>query len=112
MNSEKHLILIKGEDKTEQIDYCQYVNGKWIVTYHKNSTEYSYKYHNVEWYKEPKTINHETSVVYELGQPLSGIVKILDFGNYIKIVFRKGNEKVYKRSNIIIEEACLSNRNA
>jgi superfamily I DNA and/or RNA helicase len=112
LNIEKHLILIKSEDKTEQIDYCQYVNGKWIVRYHNNGTEYSYNYHNVEWHRESKIINHETYAVYELDQPLSGIVKILDFGDYIRILFKNGYKKVYRRSSIIIEETCLGNRNA
>ncbi|MDD2215334.1 MAG: AAA domain-containing protein [Eubacteriales bacterium] len=112
MNIEKHLILVKGEDKTEQIYYCQYVNRKWIVRYHNNSAAYSYNYHNVEWHREPQIINHETSAVYELDQPLSGIVKILDFGDYIRILFMSGYKKVYRRSSIIIEETCLANRNA
>lgn len=112
LNIEKHLILVKSEDKTERIDYCQYVNDRWIVLYHNNSTEYSYKYHNVEWYRDPKTINHEASIVYQFDQPLSGIIKILDFGDYIRILFKNGYKKVYKRSSIIIEETCLTSRNA
>ena len=80
MNVENHLILVKDEDKTEQIDWFKYNNGKWQVKYHNNSKVYSYNYANVVWYKDPKIINHETCVVYENNQPLSGIVKILDFG--------------------------------
>ncbi len=110
MNVEKHLILVKDQDKTEQIEYCQYINGKWIVRYHNNGTEYSYNYHNIEWHKNPKIINHETSIIYEFDQPLSGVVKIVDFGEYIRIFFKSGYKKLYKSSNIIVEETCLSNR--
>lgn len=110
MNVEKHLILVKDQDKTEQIEYCQYINGKWVVRYHNNDTEYSYNYQNIEWYKNPKIINHETSIVYEFDQPLSGVVKILDFGEYIRIFFKRGYKKLYKSSNIIVEETSLSNR--
>lgn len=112
MNIEKHLILVKSEDKTEQIDCCQYVNGKWILSYHNSSTEYSYNYNNVEWHRDPKMINHDTTVIYESDQPLSGIVKILDFGEYIRVLFKSGYKKVYQRSNVILEETCLTNRNA
>lgn len=112
MNIEKHLILVKSEDKTEQIDHCEYVNGKWRVVYYNNSTAYSYNYINVVWHKNPKIINHETYVVYDNDQPVSGIVKILDFGEYVRLIFKTGYKKVCPRSSIIIEETCLINRNA
>lgn len=112
MNIEKHLILVKGEDKTEQIDYCEYTNGKWQVIYHNNSTGYPYNYNNVVWYKNPKIVKQETCVVYDQDQPLSSITKILDFGDYYRIVFRTGYRKVYRRSSIIIEETCLTSKNA
>ena len=73
MNIEKHLILVKDEDKTDQIKYCKYIDGKWSVTYHKNSKVYTYNYLNVVWYRDPRVINNETSIVYESNQPLSGI---------------------------------------
>lgn len=80
LNIEKHLILVKNEDKTEQIDYCEYMNGKWVVIYHNNSNkDYNYSYNNVLWYKNPKIINHENSLVFESDQPLSGILKINRF---------------------------------
>jgi len=31
MNVEKHLILLKGKDRTESISYCKYEKGKWWV---------------------------------------------------------------------------------
>lgn len=31
MDTKKHLILVKNEDKTEAINYCKYENGKWQV---------------------------------------------------------------------------------
>lgn len=113
LNIEKHLILVRNDDKTEQIDYCEYVNGKWVVIYHNNSNkEYNYNYNNISWYKNPKIINHENSLVFESNQPLSGILKIIDFGDYVRILFKSGYNKAYKRSSIIIEENCLTNKNA
>lgn len=45
-------------------------------------------------------------------QPISGIVKLLDFGEYIRILYKTGYKKIYLRSNVIIEETCLRNSNA
>jgi hypothetical protein len=33
LNTEKHLILINDEDKTDPINYCEYTNGKYKVSY-------------------------------------------------------------------------------
>ncbi|HYE11112.1 MAG TPA: AAA domain-containing protein [Patescibacteria group bacterium] len=112
MNIEKHLILIKGEDKTEEIYHCESSNGKWRVIYKNNSTEYTYNFFNVEWHKFVQFINNETKIIYNNNQPLSGIAKIIDFGKYIKIIFKTGYKKVYDRSSIIIEETCLANKTA
>jgi len=50
--------------------------------------------------------------VYESDQPLSGIVKILDFGDYLRILFKSGFKKVYQRSDIVIEENWLVSKKA
>ncbi|MGE5329882.1 MAG: AAA domain-containing protein [Deltaproteobacteria bacterium] len=111
MNIERHLILIKGEDKTEQINYCKYVNGKWQVTYNDNRT-YPYHYLSVQWNKEPKILDSESIVIYYNDQPISGISKVLIFGDYVRLIFKTGYQKVYPRSSLVIEESCLKNVNA
>ncbi|HEY5560638.1 MAG TPA: hypothetical protein VIK72_02595 [Clostridiaceae bacterium] len=93
MNPEKNLIFVKSEDKTEQINHLEYDNGKWRITYCGNARSYTYSFSNVVWYREPKVINSETSVVYENNQPISGVVKILDFGEYIRIIL-----SIYRKS--------------
>ncbi|QCJ42577.1 DUF2726 domain-containing protein [Bacillus sp. S3] len=112
MNVENHLILVKTKDKTEEIDLCKYENGKWMVRYKSNSKVYSYQYINVNWFKDPKIIDHETCMIYENNLPVTGIVRILDFGDYIKLIFKTGYKRVYERSRITIEETCLAQRTA
>jgi hypothetical protein len=112
LDIEKHLIFVKGEDKTEQIAYCKYDGGKWWVAFYNNSTKYSYGYRNIEWYRNPKLLSHETCIVYENNQPLSDIMRILDFGEYVRIFFKSGYNRVCRRSSIIIEKTCTTNRNA
>lgn len=111
MNIEKHLILIKGEDKTEAISRCMYEDGKWQVTFAKNKTKtYSYNYLNVQWFKNPVSLHPATTVVYQNNQPVSGIEKIFVFNdNYIRICFVTGYKKVYRRQEITIEKSCLNN---
>lgn len=111
MNIEKHLILIKGEDKTEAISRCKYEKGKWQVEFATDKT-YSYNYNKVQWLKNPVALNPTTTVVYQKNQPLSGVAKILVFSDYIRVCFETGYKKVYHRYEITIEQSCLNNPDA
>lgn len=111
MNIEKHLILIKGEDKTEAITHCRCENGKWQVQFGTNKT-YSYNYSNVQWHRDPVSLLGETTVVYQNDQTISGVDKIFDFGDYIRICFVTGYKKVYGKREITFEQSCLKNPDA
>ncbi|MCM3728982.1 AAA family ATPase [Neobacillus cucumis] len=109
MNENKFLILIKDKDKTEEINLCKYENGKYLVRFHNNSKVYTYNYLNLTWFKEPKEIDHRTCDIFENNLPVTGGIKILDFGGHVKVWFKTGYKKVYKRSSITIEETSLTN---
>jgi superfamily I DNA and/or RNA helicase len=112
LNIEKHLILIKGEDKTEEIRNCEYENGKWQVVFVNNNKTYSYNYQNLQWLKNPVVLNPETTIVYQDNQPVSGVNKIFVFNNYIRICFVTGYKKVYHSREITLEQSCLKNPEA
>ncbi|NMA64553.1 MAG: AAA family ATPase [Syntrophomonadaceae bacterium] len=105
MDIEKHLILLKGEDKTEAVTSCKYNEGKYEITFAKGRT-YFYNPVNVQWFREPVMIDPVTTLVFEDDQPISGIDKILDFGEYIRICFVTGYKKVYPRTQIMMEQSC------
>ncbi|NLB77482.1 MAG: AAA family ATPase [Clostridiaceae bacterium] len=108
MDIEKHLILLKGEDKTDKINRCVYEDGKYKVTFLQGKT-YSYNYGNVQWFKNPVSLDSATNVVYKDKQPVSGVDKILDFEEYKRLCFVTGFKKVYHRNEITIEQSCLNN---
>ena len=110
MNVEKHLILVKGEDRTEAISHCKYENGKWQVRFIGNDKIYPYSYLNVEWLKDPVSLFPETTVVYHNNQPLSGVSKILVFKDHIRLFFVSGYKKVYSRHELKLEQSCLQNQ--
>lgn len=112
MNSDKYLIIVKGEDKTEKIQSINY-NGMWEIVYYSNSYKtYKYSGYNIEYYKNPIVISGENNIVYENNNPISGIKKMLFFDCYIKIFFTSGYRKLYNRSSIVIEETCLKSKSA
>ncbi|WP_297423931.1 AAA domain-containing protein [Clostridium sp.] len=109
MNIEKNLIIIKNEDKTEDITYCSPItNGKRKITY-KNNNTYSYSSYNVQWSRECIEINPQTVIVYEKSIPISGITKIIKFEElgYIRLIFKKGYHKLYHKSDLYIQKNSL-----
>lgn len=112
LDTEKHLILLKNEDKTEQIDVCNYYNDKWQIRYHNNSKVYTYNVKGVVWNSDPNRIDINNNIVYVNNQPISGINNILDFGSHVRIFFKNGYKKTYPSSYITIEQNCLSNKKA
>jgi superfamily I DNA and/or RNA helicase len=112
LNEDQHLILVKNQDKTGEIETCRYENKKWLITYKNNGKKYPYNYLNVTWLKSPKTIDPETTIIYENNQPITGITRILLFDGYVKLHFQKGFKRTIKRSSIIMEETCLTNNTA
>ena len=103
---------MKNQDKTIDIDLCKYENGKWMVRYQNNQKVYSYSYENVVLYKNPNILDHHTCMVYENNVPISGVITIIDFGDYVKLFFKSGAKKLYPKSNIFIEETSLIHKSA
>ncbi|HHX61657.1 MAG TPA: AAA family ATPase [Epulopiscium sp.] len=112
MDVENHLIFIKSEDKTEQKKYCEYLDGKWKVRYYNSNKAYTYNHIDIVWYKNPTIIDPETHILYHHNEPVSGVIKIIDFIYYLRIIFKNGYKKVYKKSSIVIEETCSGNKAA
>jgi len=110
LNIEKHLILIKGEDRTESISQCVRKDSKWQVTFANNQTKtYHYDYNNVQWFKDPVLLQPETTMLYQNNMPVSGAHKIFVFNEHIRVCFVTGYKKVYNKQDITIEKSCLDN---
>jgi superfamily I DNA and/or RNA helicase len=108
LNIERNLIFIKGEDKTEKITYFKHNNGKYDVTFSGGSRTYSYNYDNVRWLSKPEELNPQNILIYENKQCITGIIKIFKFEDYFKLIFKSGFNKLYHKSQIVIEENCLN----
>lgn len=105
-------MLIKNEDKTEQIDSCNLQNGKWHIKFHNTTKIYTYSKENIQWVSNPKILDPTNSIVYKDKQSISGITYIQDFGKHIRLFFKNGYKKIYIKSELTIEKSCLSNKKA
>lgn len=99
--------MIKSVDKTDQIDSLIYTNGKWRVRFKNNSKFYEYNNLNVTQLKNPKVLKAESTIVYEKDIPCYGLEKILDFGDYVRLIYKTGYKKVVPRADVRIEEVDL-----
>ena len=105
MNIEKNLILIKNEDKTEEVVNCSpIINGKRNITF-KYNKKYTYSSYNIEWSRNCIEIDYQTVIIYEKGIPISGITKIVKFEElgYIRLIFKTG----YHKSELEIQKNSL-----
>jgi superfamily I DNA and/or RNA helicase len=106
MNIEQHLIFIKGEDKTNQINYCKFENTKYHITFDNNKT-YEYNFQNVVWMRNPVEMDSGNHVIYKNGQPIIGVNKILIFKYYCRIIYNNNFTELYRLSEIEIKKSAL-----
>jgi hypothetical protein len=86
MNTNRNLILIKGEDKTAEIRSWRYNKGRIIVTFQDGRT-YQYGHYNVKFFKDPKVMSARDCIILKDNVIAHNVVRILDFGQYARIEY-------------------------
>ncbi len=117
MNARKHMVIIKGEIKTSQINFCRYnADTKKIDVEFDNGKIYSYAYSNVEWLKEPKVLNPDIYRISREEHAFFDVKAIYVFegkhDTYWHICFGDGNERDYSQSELNIYKSCLAQEKA
>ena len=113
MDRSKHLILIKGEDRTEDIKICVYnpSTQKYDVTFKNSGKIYPYRYDSIEWVKNPEEQNCVNVHIEYGGRELFQIQTIFIFHakatDYWFIRLSNGNEKTYNSQDLNISYSCL-----
>lgn len=110
MNIYKHLIFVKGEDKTDQVESCTYDKGKWKVQFSNSNRVFTYNYDNVGKFYFKEMLDAAHNIVYQNNQPISGIKNIIVFDEHVRLIFKTGYQKTFKRSEIRIEQSALGNQ--
>lgn len=110
LNIEHNLLIVKDEDQTSKIKYCELSNGKYKVTYTEGKT-YNYHYNNIVWIRKPASLDPFKTVVSVNNQPISDLSKILLFEDkYTRLIFKSGVHKLYKKGELVIEANCLNEK--
>jgi superfamily I DNA and/or RNA helicase len=109
VNLHKNLILVKGEDKTEDIVSCKYEKGKYHIVYSNRSEPYYYSYINVQWLRNPINIDPNNIKIIKNGQEFFDVLEILEFENYLRVFFANNIVRSYNKHDLEIEYNCLAN---
>ena len=107
MNINKYLVLIKGEDKTEQIKHIEYKGGLCMVTF--GNRTYSYSRKDLVWINAEKQIDCVGKMVCARGVTLNNVSHMVVFGSLCKVIYNNGYGELYKKREIKIKENALSN---
>ncbi len=111
MNTYNNLIIVKDEDKTQDIARCKYVNGKYEVVFNTSPKVFSYSYLSVRWIRNPQNIDINSVKISHDGRDLFDIKQILQFEDYYRIFFGNGKVSSYKMKELVIEKNSLFNKN-
>lgn len=105
MNIEQHLIFLNNEDKTSEVEYCQYQSGRYSVRFHGNPRLYLYAYNSIIWLRNPELVNFENlQIMLPQGHILYDYQKILKFEQFFRIIFKNGATRCYHQSELVFVE--------
>lgn len=105
MNQYKYLIIIKGEDHTEEIEKIENGNQKINVKFKNNSKIYPYYPNNIEILYTPTEINifNSTIEIINSGE-LFNVLTCLDFGKYYKFIHENGESEFFPNNMVKFTE--------
>ena len=112
MDEKKCLILLDGKDKTSDIATFDDSQSSIKIQFSSNDKFYTYSKTKVSIYKDPKTLDHNTCHIYLQEICLFNILKILDFGKFLKVYYEGGRISVYSRQDLRIETNVLIQKDA
>lgn len=117
MDARNNMIIAKGEPITSRVTYCAYnpVTRKYDVTF-QDGNVFHYAYQNIEWMKDPISLNPKSYRISHKGKSFDNITAIFSFsgssGEFWHICFSTGYENDYNKRELTIEESCLENDNS
>ena len=103
MDKNKILIIIKGEDKTTQVEKIEsdIYKGKYKIKYNSSDTKYSYEFNDVIIEKYTEEIDITNKNIYYKNQEIFDVEKALRFQYSVKIIYKNGNEEIFSRGEEI-----------
>ena len=108
MDINKHLIIVKGEDKTNNIISWRNHPYKNLVFIRFNGgKEYPYHKDDVRFFENPQIVDLDEKMLLKGNSPLVKVAQLLDFGSYYRVVYQSGYTEVCRKHEIRILTSAL-----
>jgi len=113
MDIKEVMVLVKGEDQTEEISSIGYdpENGKVKIIY-RRGREYPYNQNNVIIIEKPEVIKLDGQAAYVEGMPVYEPQLILDFGERIRIIQYNGEPLTVRPQSFSLVKNGAANQDA
>lgn len=96
LDPKNSLVLLRGEDKTDEIRSVDVLNGCVHVCFLKNSSKtYQYSQRNVQLFSNPIQIPAQSGHLTIGGDVLTSVEDILRFDKWVKVFFENGKTLIY-----------------
>lgn len=108
------MVLVDGQDKTEEIRFIQHdkENNKMLIHYFKGNKVYAYSCSRVKKLENPREIEINERVAFVEGMPVFEPQAILDFGERIRIIGYRGRAETVLPGAFSLAGSGADNHNA
>lgn len=106
------IILIKGENKTNSVETYGFRADKCDVVFQSSPRVFHYNAANVKVLKAVAAIDPKTVVFKANGRLIVDADKILDFGEYYRVIRSNRKDLFYHKSEVTLSQNCLSDAKA
>ncbi len=112
MDEEKILVILKGKDKTKDVEcFSQCKNQKIKIKFYKSQQEYEYSKANAIIKENPETIELEEKDVYYKKQVLFNIQKVIRFEELVKVIYKSGETEIFRYNDLSFKSNSIENLN-
>ena len=110
MDSQKYMLLINGQDKTDSVASFRFQDGMCEVVYATSPKTYRYRAEKVQLLKVQSRIVPSQFIITVDGNPLSQVDEILDFGPFYRFLRTGKTALTYPKSQVELQKNCLTNQ--
>ena len=108
MDETKCLIMLKGEDRTEDVLFFKQQDDKIDITF-RGYKSYSYSRHNVIIEKALKVLDITSQRVFHKNEILQNVKQMVFFLQKIKVIFQNHKRQIYDAKDILVTSNSLDN---
>lgn len=95
MNKEKHLVLIDGKEKTEEIEKLEQTEKYYLIKFYNANKTYKYNFSKVVTENTTQQIElKDNQIVMVDNIIISNVTKIIKYISKIRIIFSDSREKL------------------